>query len=61
MTDPSTKLTPEFQRGWDAALLPRAIGMSCSEEGVDFRRRRNRIGFPRIWSGKQRSIRDQPN
>ncbi len=21
MTDPSTKITPEFQRGWDAALL----------------------------------------
>jgi hypothetical protein len=21
MTDPSTEITPEFQRGWDAALL----------------------------------------
>jgi hypothetical protein len=21
MADPSTKITPEFQRGWDAALL----------------------------------------
>jgi len=27
MTDPVTEITPEFQRGWDAALM--------AEEGVD--------------------------
>jgi hypothetical protein len=34
MTDPITEITPEFQRGWDAALMRRALHESQAEKAL---------------------------
>lgn len=45
MTDPSTKLTPEFQRGWDAALLAARYWHESQAKKALILARRNR--FPK--------------
>jgi hypothetical protein len=43
MTDPSTKLTPEFQRGWDAALLAARYWHESQAKKALIQARRNRF------------------
>jgi hypothetical protein len=45
MTDPSTKLTSEFQRGWDAALFAARYWHESQAKKALIQARRNR--FPK--------------
>ena len=45
MTDPSTEITPEFQRGWDAALLAARLWHEAQAKKTLIQARRSR--FPR--------------